>query len=150
MRLEIVRNAQLSDSAGTYGSLSIDGARFCATCEQPWNNNISNHSCIPAGDYELLPYQSPAHGPTVVFHNPALGIYGTPQMIPAGTHGRSLCEIHNANWPYQLRGCVAVGKTLTELPPHGMGVTDSVATLKKLFKRWNDRSGLTAVIRNSA
>jgi len=119
------------------------------TCEQPWNNNLEGHSCIPVGDYQLLPYQSPAHGATVVFHNPALGIYGTPDMIPAGQQGRSLCEIHSANWPFQLKGCVAVGAVLTNMPPNGMGVTNSVATLQQLEARWGNRTGLTATISNS-
>jgi len=85
-----------------------------------------------------------------VFHNPALGIYGTPEMVPAGTQGRSLCEIHNANWPYQLKGCVAVGETITNIPPGGIGVTNSVATLAALRQRWGDRQGLTATISNGS
>ena len=147
MHIEIVRDAALSDAHGTYGAMSIDGVPFCATCEQPWNNNTQGASCIPVGNYQLLAYNSPAHGKTVVFHNPALNIYGTPQMIPAGQSGRSLCEIHNANWPFQLRGCVAVGRKLAIIPPNGRGVISSVVTLKDLMSRWGDRRGLTATIR---
>jgi hypothetical protein len=108
MNLEIRRNAALSDGTGTVGSLFIDGVPFCATCEQPWNDNQADHSCIPEGTYELMPYDSPAHGATVVFHNPALGIYGTPVMIPPGAMGRSLCETHSANSPFQVKGCATV------------------------------------------
>ena len=35
-------------------------------------------------------------------------------MIPPGVAGRSLCEIHNANWPFQLKGCVAVGQRVDQ------------------------------------
>lgn len=147
MNIEIIRSTALSGPAGTFGEMRIDGAHFCATCEQPWNNNQEGHSCIPVGDYQLIPYDSAAHGPTVVFHNPALGIYGTPAMIPSGTTtARSLCEIHSANWPFQLKGCVAVGVQVTDIAPNGRGVTSSVATLNQLFARWGDRSGLTATI----
>ena len=73
MHIEIVRDGALSDVHGTYGAMAIDGAPFCATCEQPWNNNAQGASCIPVGDYQLLAFNSPAHGKTVVFHNPALG-----------------------------------------------------------------------------
>jgi hypothetical protein len=149
MNLEIVRDGALSNATGTFGHMSIDGVAFCVTCEQLWNDNLEGHSCIPIGDYQLLPYLSPAHGPTVVFHNPALGIYGAPDMIPAGQTGRSLCEIHSANWPFQLKGCVAVGAIITNMPPNGMGVTQSVATLQQLEARWGDRTGLTATISNS-
>ena len=75
MNLLILRNSTLSDANGTFGNLLIDGEPFCATCEQPWNNNLQNHSCIPEGDYELRPYDSPAHA--VVFHNPELGIFAS-------------------------------------------------------------------------
>ena len=148
MHIEIVRSAAKSGPDGAFGRMSLDGVDFAATCEQPWRNNEEGHSCIPVGDYKLLPYQSPAHGATVVFHNPDLDIYGTPEMIPPGKTGRSLCEIHSANWPFQLRGCVAVGRQLTNIPPNGMGVTASVATLHDLEARWGDRQGLTATISN--
>jgi esterase/lipase superfamily enzyme len=146
MHIKIVRDGTLSDANGTFGHLSIDGQEFCVTCEQPWNDNLEGLSCIPDGDYQLLRYDSPAHGPTVVFHNPALGIYGTPEMIPAGQTGRSLCEIHSANWPFQLKGSVGVGAALADIPPNGMGVSDSIATLHELRNRWGDRTGLTASI----
>jgi hypothetical protein len=126
--------------------MSVDGEPFAQTCEQPWHDNIPDHSCIPAGTYQLLPYASPSHGPTVVFHNPDLGIYGTPGMIPAGKSGRSLCEIHPANWPSQLEGCVAVGDAIADIPPHGRGVAHSKATFQSLQERWGDRSNLTATI----
>ncbi|PXX41354.1 DUF5675 family protein [Undibacterium pigrum] len=147
MQLLIIRNQALSGPNGTFGELFIDGKSFCFTCEQPWNNNLANKSCIPVGDYQLLPYDSPAHGHTIVFHNPKLGIYGTPKMIPAGQQGRSLCEIHNANWPFQVQGCIAVGKEIKDINPNGRGVTSSVATFSALIARWGDRSNLTATIK---
>jgi Family of unknown function (DUF5675) len=150
MIILITRSAALSDDHGTFGALAIDGAPFCHTCEQPWNNNVPDASCIPAGSYELLPFNSPAHGPTVAFHNPALGIYGTPDLIPAGQAGRSLCEIHNANWPFQLRGCVAVGQAIADIPPNRRGVTNSVVTFHALIERLGNRRGLTAEITNGA
>jgi hypothetical protein len=149
MQFEILRSNAISDANGTFGTMSLDGELFCATCEQPWDNNQSDKSCIPEGDYQLLPYASPAHGPTVVFHNPALGIYGMPALIPEGKTGRSLCEIHNANWPFQLKGCVAVGAHVMAIPPNGLGVNSSVATFASLQQRWGNRIGLTASIRSA-
>lgn len=119
MHLDLIRNIANSDGTGTFGSLSIDGELFCATCEQP-----------------------------VVFHNPELGIYGTPSMGPAGKVARTLCEIHTANWPFQLRGCVAVGSQVTVIPPNGLGVSSSIETFTSLQSRWADRLNLTATIRS--
>src|SRR6516225_7937775 len=142
VHITIIRSRSLSGPTGTFGHLLIDGVPFSATCEQPWNDNMLNASCIPLGEYKLLPYDSPAHGPTVVFHNPTLGIYGTPSTIPAGVTGRSLCEIHNANWPFQLRGCVAVGSEIVDISPNGQGVTSSVATFHALMMKLGNRLGL--------
>ena len=149
MHITIVRNSALSGATGSFGHLSIDGVAFCATCEPPWNNNQADISCIPVGDYQLFPYDSPAHGPTVVFHNPSLGIYGTPSMIPTGALGRSLCEIHNANWPFQLKGCIAVGSEIADLTPNGRGVTSSIPTYHGLIAKLGNRMGLTATIQLS-
>ena len=146
MQIQIVRDNTMSDDNGTFGAMSIDGVFFCKTCEQPWNDNLQDKSCIPAGIYELRAYESPAHGPTVVFHNPDLGVYATPNLVPAGASGRSLCEVHPANWPSQLKGCVAVGEVIADLPPNGTGITNSRATFSALENKWGDRTGLTALI----
>jgi len=89
MHLEIIRSKRLSGAHGTFGKMLIDGVHFCFTTEQPWNDNKHGESCVPEGDYKLLPYNSASHGETVVFHNPELNIYGTPQMIPHGIDGRT-------------------------------------------------------------
>lgn len=89
----------------TSGTLLAQGALFY-TIEQPWRENLKGHSCVPVGLYELVPFQSPKHGATWQLHNPTLNIYGRGE-VPDG--GRSLCEIHSANWAEQLEGCIALG-----------------------------------------
>lgn len=83
----------------------VEGVRFFSI-EQPWRDNKPGHSCVPAGDYLLIPYYSPKHGATWCLHNPALNIYGT---TPVASGGRSYCELHAANWAEQLEGCIALG-----------------------------------------
>jgi hypothetical protein len=146
MHIQIIRDRSLASPDGEFGRMLLDAARVCFTCEQPWNDNIPNASCIPEGDYQLVPYNSAAHGHTFVFHNPALNIYGTPAMIPSGVAGRSLCEIHVANWPFQLRGCVAVGHRLANMPPHGLGVDSSTSTFAMLMGMVGQGKGLSATI----
>jgi hypothetical protein len=149
VKIEIIRDKALSSRDGEYGRLLLDGALTCATCEQPWNGNVRDASCIPEGVYELLAYDSPAHGHTVVFHNPVVNVYAFPEMVPKGSQGRSLCEIHNANWPFQLRGCVGVGQRIVEIPPHGLGVNASVATFGMLMGRIGLLKHITASIRSA-
>jgi len=86
--------------------LVVDGTRFF-TIECPWLNNEAGKSCVPAGDYLLIPYYSPIHGATWCLHNPELNIYGNRTAVPLG--GRSCCELHSANFARQLQGCIALG-----------------------------------------
>ncbi len=53
-------------------------------------------------------------------------------------------------WPFQLKGCVAVGAHVMDIPPNGKGVNSSVTTLSSLQLRWGNRQGLTATIRSGA
>lgn len=102
MQLKLIRS--YGDLATT-GKLLVDTATFFSI-EQPWRDNLKGHSCVPEGDYVLLPYLSPKHGATWCLHNPALNIYGT---VPVPEGGRDGCEIHSANWAEQLEGCIALG-----------------------------------------
>lgn len=92
-------------SEATVGRLVLDG-HLLYSIEQPWVGNLQDHSCVPDGTYELIPYQSVKHGATWCLHNPALNIYG---REPVPLSGRSYCELHSANWAEQLKGCIAFG-----------------------------------------
>src|SRR6185437_11450024 len=70
-----------------------------STIELPWRDNLAGRSCVPAGDYELLPYLSPKHGQTWRLHNPALGVWGR-TLAPEGV--RTEIEIHCANFAREL------------------------------------------------
>lgn len=72
------------------GKLDIDGVYECKTLE---NAALA----IPDGSYDLVKRWSHRHGSDVI------GICDVP--------GRTDIEIHIANWPQELLGCVAVGQT---------------------------------------
>lgn len=86
---------------GTTGQMS-GTPRPYSTVELAWANNAPDKSCVPEGTYDLIPYDSPTHGPTWYLSNAALGVGG------AGA-ARSFCELHAANYPRQLLGCIAAG-----------------------------------------
>lgn len=134
---------------GVFGRLALDQVPFCVTAEQPWRNNAKGRSCIPAGHYELRPWDSPQFGMVLMFVNPALQVYATEADVPPAQRGigRALVLMHAANWPHQLQGCIALGKHIATLPPYGMAVTDSQDTLKALRKLWGNRRGHTATVR---
>lgn len=75
----------------TYGRLEA-----FTTLELPWLDNARDVSCVPAGSYTAERYLSPAHG-YVVF-----------RLIDVP--GRSDVEIHVANLPCDLLGCIGIGQ----------------------------------------
>lgn len=96
---------------GTNGIISIGPASICHSIELPWKDNKRKTSCIPEGRYLLTRYESPKHGPCLLVNN-----------VP----GRSMCELHEANWAMgkdgkhpQLEGCIA---PVTTLEPGKAGV----------------------------
>lgn len=96
--LTVTRNYLPTATQGVMAYL----ARNFSTVELPWDNNAPDKSCVPEGTYDLVPYNSPTHGPTWYLLNSALGVGG------AGA-SRSYCELHAANFARQLLGCIAAG-----------------------------------------
>jgi hypothetical protein len=99
-----------SGPQATTGTLTADGMTFY-TIEQPWRDNQQDQSCVPAGVYSLIPYDSPRHGATWCLRNPLLYIMGCDALTSAeiAVGCRNMVEIHAANWPEQLQGCIALG-----------------------------------------
>lgn len=92
----------------TIGELSV------FTLEDPWANNKPFASCIPAGEYRLVPHESAKYGRIWAMVNPDLGVYHQPADIPAGKRGaaRFACLfVHSGNTDDDVEGCVCVGLT---------------------------------------
>ena len=51
-----------SDDHGTVGVLDLQGLAPLHTMEPPWRNNRRSRSCIPEGDYVVVPHISPRFG----------------------------------------------------------------------------------------
>lgn len=74
--------------------------------ERAWLADRSNVSCIPAGVYSLIPWESPAHGAVWAFVGGSVTPFKDDVPTRAGRWG---CLIHPANYPRQLNGCLAPG-----------------------------------------
>lgn len=117
---QVYINRIKSGPNGTFGELRIDDPTFvliCVTCELPWVDNHPRTSCVPVGTYVFNNYNSPKHGPTWMTNE-----------VP----GRSMIEIHAANWPSELLGCIGVGRDYVENFNGRPGITNSKDTLKSL------------------
>lgn len=119
--IEIVYlNRFKGDDKQTLGELLFKGKVECKTLELGWNNNNRKVSCIPTGRYRVVRRSTSKYGNH--FH-----ITGVPK--------RDMILIHNANYHYQLLGCVAVGQQHIDINKDGyLDVTSSKATMARLLK----------------
>ena len=128
----------------TYGDLIVGPANF-KTIELPWIKapspwwrsipcGVKGSSCVPTGQYELVPHRSSKHGRTFALRNPALWIYYTEAEIPKAQRGiaRSFCLIHAANYADELAGCIAPGLKRGTNPARGDLVTNSQAAMARI------------------
>ena len=72
----------------------------CYTLENPWEDNARNVSCIPDGDYEVVPYSSAKY-------QHSFEILDVP--------GRDAILIHQGNTIKDTLGCILVGESLGKL-----------------------------------
>ena len=77
----------------TIGRLTYRDFR-CLTLELPWASNEKNISCIQAGSYTAVKYDSPKHGEVLLLQ---------------GVHDRAFIEIHAGNFTSDIEGCVRNG-----------------------------------------
>ncbi len=85
---------------GTFGVLLIDGKSFCVTLEPPDQDNQSNISSIPAGEYNCVRYDSPKYGDTFQI------LY-----VP----NRDFILFHSGNVVEHTKGCVLLGQYFDKL-----------------------------------
>jgi len=107
----------------TLGRLKIEGFQ-CFTLELPWLDNKKNISCIHEGKFKYKTYNSPKHGKVLLILN---------------VEGRTMIEIHAANYTRQILGCIAVGDSIKWLDNDTIpDVVNSKATLSKLLLEAGD------------
>lgn len=117
----------------TLGALIVmdDGIQIysCKTLELPWFQNKRRMSCIPVGMYEVIKRVSPNHGDH--FHI---------QNVPE----RDMILMHSANFTRQLLGCIAPGKSHTDIDRDGLeDVTNSKLAMNELNEILPDKFKIT-------
>lgn len=113
------------DGRATLGHL-IDGDErvLCKTVELPWKGNRHDVSCIPPGEYFAFrrPNAETRHDYDVF----------ELEQVP----GRQNIQIHIANVPHELRGCIAVGTGFGTFPGGERGVVAS----RDAYALWMQRN----------
>jgi len=121
---------------GTFGTLYfVDNkaatTHVALTCEREWLGNIPFISCVPPVTYALVRHHS--SNLKLVLEGEAHGVFVAAN--PKAT--RSHINMEVANYPYELEGCIAVGKHHVTLNGR-LGVSDSVATMEKIMDIFNE------------
>jgi len=120
--IEATLKREYRDHAVTLGELTLnkDGEEIyvCCTLEPTWADNKRNISCIPAGEYNVVPYSSEKYP-------------GTYEV--QGVPGRSKILIHAGNYYTNTKGCILVGQDVKDINKDGViDVTSSKATLRMI------------------
>jgi len=111
---------------GTFGEMVI-GDFTCKTIEREWLDNKGFVSCIPAGEYQLIPHERPSGELVYSVVNEDMGIYEWPHKDAK----RDLILIHTANTMDQLAGCIAPGDRFGGLAGK-FGIYNSSSTMAEL------------------
>lgn len=108
-----------SNAYETLGELLYNGAVIAKTLELPYRGNVRRVSCIPKGNYKVVRRKTAKYGNH--FHL---------KDVP----GRSYILIHNANYYYNLLGCIGVGKEHIDINGDSLkDISYSVKTMKHLL-----------------
>lgn len=133
--MKVVLNRLLDTGKETLGKLVIyDELKECFTCktlELSWKENKRNISCIPRGEYRAVIRFSEKHGEHFTIED---------------VEGREYVLIHAANYHYQLRGCISVGKTYVDINKDGeLDVCSSRDTMDSLLEILPDSFHITII-----
>lgn len=126
--MRLIRTTPPDNPKFTMGYFELPLGRRIYTLERPWvpetrlcrtsQRGVADVpcgtkgvSCVPPGIYQLDPHESEDHPKTLALYNPELWVYHVESQVPSWKKGfaRTAVLIHPANWPEQLRGCIAPG-----------------------------------------
>lgn len=115
----------ISTDYGTFGKLIVKDKVFY-TVEKPWKNNEPFNSCVPAGDYKLIPHgEYGKDGNVLCLVNEDMHITHHKESDSK----RYACLIHTANYERDVVGCIGLGSDY---------LGDMVANSRKSIKAFYD------------
>tara|TARA_R110002073_G_scaffold197332_2_gene356474 strand:- start:5426 stop:5827 length:402 start_codon:yes stop_codon:yes gene_type:complete len=133
--MKVVLNRLTETGKETLGLITVhkelDEVFSCKSLELPWANNKRNLSCIPKGEYQANVRFSEQHGEHFIINN---------------VEDRDYILIHAANYHFQLRGCIAVGRDYADINKDGeLDVISSRDTLDDLLSLLPDSFNITII-----
>jgi len=133
--MKVVLNRLEDTGKETLGKITIhdnlEEVYTCKSLELSWKENKRSISCIPMGIYRAVIRFSVKHGE---------------HFILKDVEDREYVLIHSANYHYQLRGCISVGKSYADINKDGeLDVTSSRDTMDDLLEILPDSFYITII-----
>jgi hypothetical protein len=105
--IELIRDDK--SRTGQHGTFELNGDLW-HSLEQPDLGNLPFRSCVPLGEYELHPFDSPKYGPTFIMVNEDLNVWEFEDSAGRPDDGRYLCLfVHRGNYVRIFQGCSGAG-----------------------------------------
>jgi hypothetical protein len=103
--MTITRTRDDRSKKGTHGVIRLGGKTW-HTIEPPDLGNKPFESCVPLGDYDLIPFSSDKYGEVFLMVNPDLNVYEFEYSPGRPDGGRYLCILaHRGNEIVNFVGC---------------------------------------------
>lgn len=129
---KIVTLRRLTDNGvQTLGLMSCEGGKTIHTLELPWKDNARRISCIPKGQYNVVPRFVPK------FKN---------HFHVLDVPGRDWILFHSAAYHTDIQGCIAPGLGLLDMNGDGnLDVVNSRGAMKFLLEQYPEGFTLNVV-----
>jgi len=102
----IILTRQNDGKKGTHGTFRLQGLEF-HSLERRWEDNKPFESCVPPGEYVLIPHDSAKYGECFVMVNPELNVYYRKDSPGRPENGRYMCLfVHRGNEVENFVGCI--------------------------------------------
>jgi len=102
------------DEIGTFSDVVSGGMLLGRSVEQPWSNNKRFASCVPEGEYRLVPYNSTEYGPVYLLDNPKLCVYPFEAQCKSENDRYGIIFAHRGSYPRNFQGCIGLGDAYVE------------------------------------
>ena len=105
--IELIRDNK--SESGTHGTFELNGDTW-HSLEQPDLGNLPFRSCVPQGEYDLIPWHSKKYGDCFIMVNEDLNVYAKKSSPGRPDNGRYKCLfVHRGNYVKNFQGCVGAG-----------------------------------------
>lgn len=118
--MQIVVSHVFDDFGGKFSLLEAGDVSLWIM-EREWNGNRRNVSCVPRGNYKLVPHHGTKYPNTWALK----GLTVAGGDVPDRSKARFACVIHSAKHPTDLEGCLAPAEAISS---HGQAINSRQAT----------------------